>query len=108
VQPENGTFSILQNDLFEINSKTGQIILNKNINVDNYKINIYYEINGIKTETEYYLEIYPLIQYNINSYDVIYGQETYIPAPKHSPVDGIFECEEFVINSHGNIIIPPD
>lgn len=106
VQPENGTFSILQTNLFEINSKTGQLVLNKSVNVDNYKINIYYEINGMKTEAEYFLEIYPYIQYNTNSYDAIYSQDTIIPAPKFLPSGGIFECEEFEINSSGNIIIP--
>lgn len=108
VQPENGIFSILNTDLFEINSKTGQIILNKNINVANYEIIVYYEINGIKTETIYFLEIYPYIHYNTNSYDVIHGEETLIPAPKFLPNNGTFECEEFTMNSAGNIIIPQD
>ena len=108
VQPENGIFSISNTDSFEINSKTGQIIVNKNINVANYEITVYYEVNGIKTETIYFLEIYPYIHYNTNSYDVIHGEETFIPAPKFSPNNGIFECEEFKINSTGNIIIPSD
>lgn len=106
VKPENGIFTISNTDLFEINSKTGQIILNKNINVDNYNIIIYYEINGIKTETEYFIEVYPYIHYNTNSYDVIYGEETTVTAPKFLPIGGIFECDEFKMNSAGNIIIP--
>lgn len=108
VQPKNGIFSILNSDSFEINSKTGQIIINKNINVANYEIIVYYEINGIKTETTYFLEIYPYIHYNTNSYDVIYGEETIIPPPKFLPNNGTFECEEFKMNSDGNIIIPGD
>jgi hypothetical protein len=108
VEPENGVFSILDNDFFEINSKTGQIILNKNINIANYEIIIYYEINGIKAKTTYFLEIYPYIHYNTNSYDVIHGEETIIPAPKFLPINGTFECEEFKMNSVGNIIIPSD
>jgi len=108
VQPENGIFSISNSDVFDINNKTGQIIINKNINVANYEIIVYYEVNGIKTETTYFLEIYPYIHYNTNSYDVIYGEETIIQAPKFSPSNGTFECEEFKINTAGNIVIPSD
>jgi hypothetical protein len=109
INPINGKFSIIESNLAEIDVNTGVIIINKQLAVSQYELNLVYEYNNIKSSTNYFIEIYPYIQYAVNSYDIIHnpnGDIIKTPSPKFSPIGGKFECDQFTINDEGNILVP--
>ena len=91
--PPNGKFYC---DKFQINNN-GEIIINENVDVGIYNINIQYAINNKIVQTKYSFEIIPFILYY---YSVLYYGIEKI-SPYIYPLGGIFK----IINDIPNIII---
>jgi hypothetical protein len=107
--PNNGKFSI-DNDNFVIDNNG--TISNKKLHlphVDNYKINIKYTVKTISTSIDIIIIIKPIIEYN-NTYTLIYNKSSIITPHKLFPLNGIIKSNSFPNNilldaSNGNITI---
>ena len=119
VYPTGGTFSLsgnIENNII-INTNNGIINFPKNINIDNYIINVLYTFNNLPTQFMYYLTVYPNIYYNnlIQLFKQTSAQ--YSGIPYTNPSNGLFQIYDIsnnLVNNYitidysGNIAIQPD
>jgi hypothetical protein len=100
--PANGIFFIKCKDknidsLININSN-GEILINKNINLDVYDIEVNYQVDSIITKTNININISPDIFYYETNLTINYGSEFIVDSPIINDINGIFYCEnEYII-----------
>jgi hypothetical protein len=102
IEPNNGSFSIIENPDFGINTD-GTIYNKKNIDVGTHEIKVKYSVNSQITETIYYLTIKPMIKYS-KRYQYNYNQIFEIIPEKFEPLGGEFTINYLDINSENGII----
>jgi hypothetical protein len=102
IEPNNGSFSIIENPDFGINTD-GTIYNKKNVDVGTHEIKVKYTVNSQITETIYYLTIKPMIKYS-KRYQFNYNQPFEIIPEKFEPLGGEFSINYLDINSENGII----
>ncbi len=102
IEPNNGSFSIIENPDFGINTD-GTIFNKKNIDVGTHEIKVKYSVNSQITETIYYLTIKPMIKYS-KKYQFNYNQIFEIIPERFEPSGGEFSINYLDINSDNGII----
>jgi len=70
----NGTYSLVSLSNIKIDSKTGIISFNKNINVGTYSLTINYTINDHIINTDYTLTVIPSFVYSPYIYKILYSK----------------------------------
>jgi hypothetical protein len=87
--PLYGTFTINPNKDYTIDSKTGEIIVNKQ-EVGNYTLNVYYQIDKTKISTIFNHIIKPTITYRMNKIIINFNSYYVSEYPNVEPLGGEF------------------
>ena len=102
----NGT--LVQQQLVTINSLTGQIQFQININVNTYIFTIIYTLNNSSNQIKYNLTVQPNIYYPINITTLIYDNSGTSMSPYYVQPNGLFNIDYsgnyIFINSNTGII----
>ncbi len=86
--PNNGIF-YTESNFINLN-EDGSFIVNSNIDVNVYYIDIIYEVNGLKSNNTIKLIINPVFEYKHSEISFDYGNDYYTDMPTYYPKDGIF------------------
>jgi hypothetical protein len=98
-----GKFYLLDSNIgIIIDSYTGKIMFDSSLNVDNYLITIYYELNNVVVTTEFKYIVLPLIS-NIQVFEFNFNEPSIIPPPLVLPLGGKFTVNNNFVEYDGSI-----
>jgi len=110
IYPSGGIFDSNLYENIILDQSTGVISINKTIKVGKYELTFFYTVNDIKTSTNFFIEIYPILKYNSKLIIEYNDSNNLVQSckPNKNPNNGIFTVQEenIIIDSYGIISLP--
>ncbi len=107
IYDKNGEFSIdINNKEFNINNKTGEIIISNKLLSGIFNFNVIYILEKAQKKINFNINVSPCLKYNIINID--YNKKYYSDKPEYSPPGGIFTCiynKNVIIDNESGVLI---